>query len=906
MNKAQTLYRKILIQEGGNAVDNVTPIVKANVEPTLQKVFAILDEMDPGNNHTAIGSTGLKAKNGDLDIAVDTSLGLAGLTAKLKETPYEVNMNKGLNQVSIGFPQIGPDGHETGELVQVDLMIGKVDWMKFKYAGFSETETQYKSLGRLACLGAILKYMTGNETEKSYGTNNFGVFPKQNGKKIEGSLIDDPKKVVALVNQYSAEPWTRKELESPIEYMWPKITKAFPNQAMEMGTYIEHFLAGQGYTWKNPLDDSKMVEYIKKAKHRILAESITHIEDLIHAEQGGGEKTLKYIDSLISEIKGGSSGLKTSTKIDGSPVVYVGRNYPGLPKGIFVGYKSLFNKDPKPYFRGDESKIDADYTDIPDKAASLKQILKYAPDMNIPDGQIWKGDVLFIKGSPTKGTEEYSDKQGKHWITCKPNALKYAAEINSDVGKAMMAAKIGIAFHTRITGQGLAPKDQTETAGVDLSVVNPISDLFLIDGTIPSMSAGPKDDGDLEEIVTLRSRLDGHLSQCKDLIDELPGAFIGVLNKFENEMVKQGNQFSTDLETFVGLLKDFVTQSYKSAKGKKYADWIELHLNEFMALFQFQTDVVSIKNKLLKRLNAMPKGIMPVNDETEGQFVQGEEEGFAVADQEGGIVKLVNRAGFSRTNFLHNNSKEKISSDAKEFLEFYLHEAGSSAERQENGFINAIKNVQKPINLIAGDVTISGVTDANKYKGRQASGSEPYTDVVLSTNSGPVNISMKGPTAPSLAGGGLSGLELAVPGLGARFMQAAFDLLILLDYKDGDKVPDIYGKIKAKDKLAIVIGNEEMGGPIDYMYIGPMDILSELKDNELIMNGNLYPAKKYAKTHKLYFRLRARRKDQRFDSSASAYGIPKIYGESPSKKDKGGRIVVTDRIPNNALFVNVK
>jgi hypothetical protein len=90
------------------------------------------------------------------------------------------------------------------------------------------------------------------------------------------------------------------------------------------------------------------------------------------------------------------------------------------------------------------------------------------------------------------------------------------------------------------------------------------------------------------------------------------------------------------------------------------------------------------------------------------------------------------------------------------------------------------------------------------------------------------------------------------------------------------------------------------------MYIGPMDILSELKDNELIMNGNLYPAKEYAKTHELYFRLRARREDQRFDSSASAYGIPKIYGKSPSKKDKGGRIVVTDRIPNNALFVNVE
>lgn len=241
--------------------------------------------------------------------------------------------------------------------------------------------------------------------------------------------------------------------------------------------------------------------------------------------------------------------------------------------------------------------------------------------------------------------------------------------------------------------------------------------------------------------------------------------------------------------------------------------------------------------------------------------------------------------------------------------------AGATAERQENGIVKVIadavkKNKKNPITVIAGKVTVEGVLSAEKFTGRQVGGSEPYTDIVFKLHDGSeINLSCKGPSAPSLAGGGLKGLELAVPGIASKFMKAAFaHLKTKSKLRAGDKVPDVYGLIGGTDKVKIVVGNKAMGGPIDYMYIGPMDVAAKYdeKKNTLTMNGSLYEAKSYAKSHNLYFRLRARREDQRFDPVAKdTKGVPKIYGKSPSKGDSAGRIVVTDSTPSNAVIVRI-
>jgi len=245
------------------------------------------------------------------------------------------------------------------------------------------------------------------------------------------------------------------------------------------------------------------------------------------------------------------------------------------------------------------------------------------------------------------------------------------------------------------------------------------------------------------------------------------------------------------------------------------------------------------------------------------------------------------------------------------------HMAGASAERQETGFVNAVKNAVRvnknnPITLIAGKVVIEGVIDANKFKGRQESGGEPYTDVQLTVvkaegKTETINLSLKGKTSPSLAGGGLKGLETISPGIAARYMKAVHKHLVEnVGLRRGDKVPDVYGLLNPVVGEKIVIGNSRMGGPIHYMYIGRMvvDSMYRPQTNQLVLRGNLIPADEYAKTRDLYFRLRARREDQRFDPDAKdPSGAPKVYGKSPSRGDSAGRIVITDSPPANALKV---
>jgi len=242
-------------------------------------------------------------------------------------------------------------------------------------------------------------------------------------------------------------------------------------------------------------------------------------------------------------------------------------------------------------------------------------------------------------------------------------------------------------------------------------------------------------------------------------------------------------------------------------------------------------------------------------------------------------------------------------------------EAGKSLERQEWAFIEKINSAvgelteeeNKGVNVKAGPITIKDVVKAEKFSGRQSSGSEPYTDVVLTQASGnKFNVSMKGPTAPSLAGGGMKGLETIIPGIAKKFMESANKYLLDKGLKKGDKVPDLYGKISDKDKENIVIGNKEVGGPIDFVYIGPMDVEATKEGDTLSLNGNLYPAKEFAQKGDLYFRLRARRSDQTFNPEAkTSDGTPKVYGVSPSKGDSAGRIVITDKVPANANIVQI-
>ena len=235
-----------------------------------------------------------------------------------------------------------------------------------------------------------------------------------------------------------------------------------------------------------------------------------------------------------------------------------------------------------------------------------------------------------------------------------------------------------------------------------------------------------------------------------------------------------------------------------------------------------------------------------------------------------------------------------------------LLEAGEKFERQEQAFINAVKNasVNGPIAIKFKNRTLYNITGAGKYSKTTKAGKEPITDVILNSSKGNINVSMKGSSSPSLAGGGLTGLKTISPDLVNNFINSAYTKLISKGLKTGDTLPDVYSKIPDDIATAIISGNEASGGPIDFIYIGPMDVLSSLDDNTLtIEDTNLLTPEEVSKKN-LYLRLRKRREDQKFDATPPQPGkLPKLITKSPSKGDSNFRIVITDSVPSNALMV---
>lgn len=235
---------------------------------------------------------------------------------------------------------------------------------------------------------------------------------------------------------------------------------------------------------------------------------------------------------------------------------------------------------------------------------------------------------------------------------------------------------------------------------------------------------------------------------------------------------------------------------------------------------------------------------------------------------------------------------------------------GTNSERQEHTFIQLINEtiantISLSVNIRANCITLPHIQSAEKYTGRQLGGSEPYTDVVLRSATEEYRLSLKGMSSLSLGGGGLRGLELIVPGLARRFLDSILDEY-MMDFHQGELIPNAYGLLDYYDQVKIIMGNDLVGGPVDYLYIGPMSVKGDYDtvSNTIELNGSFHDVVSYAGSKILHFRLRARRRDQRFDPFiVDSYDIPRIYGVSPSRGDVGGRLVITDQIPSNVRMV---
>lgn len=234
-----------------------------------------------------------------------------------------------------------------------------------------------------------------------------------------------------------------------------------------------------------------------------------------------------------------------------------------------------------------------------------------------------------------------------------------------------------------------------------------------------------------------------------------------------------------------------------------------------------------------------------------------------------------------------------------------------TSERQESGLIEAINAAVKsnggPITLVTTDADIKDVSGAAKVQDTNEYGKEPYADIKIIAGGKTLLISAKGSRAPSIAGGGLEGLYKIDPAIIGDALNASLEFY-KSKYSELEgkpighgKIPEVYSKIDHKYLDLILRGNKAMGGPIDYIYIGPMDVQSEYNNGILKVNGALTHIDEYAnKVDDIFLRIRRRSQNQVLDfDRTDSKGYPSIF-YAPG--DGHRRIVVYPKksVPNNA------
>ncbi len=397
----------------------------------------------------------------------------------------------------------------------------------------------------------------------------------------------------------------------------------------------------------------------EKLKH------LEHLEDAIfNAGYAGGVEALRMLEEIIASLQGNATkGINIQTKVDGAPSIIAGTN-PENGK-FFVATKALFNKTPKINYT--DADIDKNHGtgDLVDR---LKIALAQFPKLDIPG--IWQGDFMFI---PSDLATETID--GESMVTFTPNTITYAVPTDQPLAKKILAAKVGVIWHTSYTGDTIA--DLSAKFSVNVPGLTKTKDVW----------AGNTDFNDVSGTATLTQTeledVQGRINSARAHLKRLNKKGLKVLFSdgsklvnntiasnvkiYINDMVSQGEQYSNKQKAVGGFI-DFIRKRYKpeidklkTAKGKarKQAvldDMINTLNSDrkigstFAYALEWHNIVADIKLALIKKMEQV-NTISAFQKTASGYKVTGPEGFVAVDHMSNKAIKLVNRLEFSRNNF---------------------------------------------------------------------------------------------------------------------------------------------------------------------------------------------------------------------------------------------------------------
>lgn len=338
-----------------------------------------------------------------------------------------------------------------------------------------------------------------------------------------------------------------------------------------------------------------------------------HPEDSVFSGIGAARDA---VDSMYYVIENPET---LTIKWDGFPALIFGYN----DKGQFtVSDKYMFDKGPE--YLGTSPKFWQEYDasrgkSRPDLYAKLNSIwngLKAA--VGSSKGFFW-GDLMWA--------DKLANQQGK--FVFKPNTVQYAIPVNSELGKTIAGTNGGIAVHqyyADVTANPVGWNSQGLKSNREVAILTPNMgiDFALI---IPKSEA---------------SNVNSALAQNNQL-DEFLGGMDGVARSALQKYLGHITTNQTNLPIDQWLQNNVSGKQYRSLIGDGDGYLVQ-NKKQLDALFDLYFAIAGLKNNLANQLEKQVKGVeQSIGDKQGG-------EGF-VFNTPQGLVKLVNRGGFSAAHF---------------------------------------------------------------------------------------------------------------------------------------------------------------------------------------------------------------------------------------------------------------
>ena len=391
---------------------------------------------------------------------------------------------------------------------------------------------------------------------------------------------------------------------------------------------------------------NRFAQYISEAKNV----HMEHIEDSIFNEGSEGvNSAIAFLSSVTEMLSGNSkSGINVTVKWDGAPAVFAGIN-PENGK-FFVATKSIFNVNPKLNY----TKADIRKNHSGGLAAKLEVALSVLPKLGIVG--ILQGDVMFTQEDVQTQTID-----GESMYTFQPNTILYAVPVNSDLGKQIKNAKLGIVFHTKYSGKTI--KELSASFDPKVNRLAKTKDVWFTDAdfrdTSGSATLTKAEYAKITELIRTAGSAGKRISR---FVDELASKseIISELKIYGNSLVRQGvsrgsaegfiTYYNSKMQTAIDSLKTDRAKERKESIKKSILGYLTKNSKKLDSVFALHFALASIKIHLVRKLEAVKQ--IGTFIKTDSGFRVTAPEGFVAVDRMSNkALKLVDRMEFSQQNF---------------------------------------------------------------------------------------------------------------------------------------------------------------------------------------------------------------------------------------------------------------